>query len=147
MDPILWIALPVLIAAGSSILAYFIMQSRLEVAVSKEREALANANAKIRSLEDGIPDKIRLAEEVAHRRALDQFLMDFRVEERRFVRERKSHFTNERSIILQERLFFRNIPLSNWVEHEMPLADSAKASKLEKPSVFVSQRLPRALAS
>jgi hypothetical protein len=141
MDAILWIVLPVLVALGSAILSYYIMQSRMEVAVARERETLAEANAKIRSLEAGIPDKIRLAEETAQRRAFDQFLMDFRVEERRYLRESKSHFANRRSMIMQERLYFRNIPLSNWVEHEMPLNDGAKLELLDKSSVFSARAL------
>ena len=31
-------------------------------------------------------------------------------------------------MILQERLYFRNIPLSNWVEHEMIVEDNAPGS-------------------
>jgi hypothetical protein len=141
MDAILWIVLPVLVAAGSAILSFYIMQSRMEVAISKEREHLAEANAKIRSLEAGIPDKIKLAEETASRKAFDAFLMEFRVEERRYLREAKSHFMNKRSVILQERLYFRNIPLSNWVEHEMPLLDGADLELLEKSSVFSARAL------
>ncbi len=141
MDAILWIVLPVLVAAGSAILSFFIMQSKMEVAICKERETLAEANAKIRSLEAGIPDKIRLAEETAQRKAFDQFLMDFRVEERRYLRESKSHFSNKRSVIMQERLYFRNIPLSNWVEHEMPLLDGSDVELLDKSSVFSARAL------
>ena len=71
MDAILWIVLPVLVAAGSAILSFYIMQSRMEVAIAKERETLAEANAKIKSLETSFPDKIRLAEETAQRKAFD----------------------------------------------------------------------------
>lgn len=141
MDAILWIVLPVLVAAGSAILSFYIMHSRMEVAISKERETIAEANAKIRSLEAGFPDKIRLAEETAQRKAFDQFLMDFRVEERRYLRESKSHFANKRSVIMQERLYFRNIPLSNWVEHEMPLLDGSDVELLDKSSVFSARAL------
>ena len=141
MDGILWIVLPVLIATGSALLSYYVMQSRMEVALAKERENLAEANAKIRTLEAGIPDKIRLAEESAQRRAFDQFLMDFRVEERRYLRESKSHFANRRSMVMQERLYFRNIPLSNWVEHELPLSDGGKPQLVDKSSVFSARAL------
>jgi len=82
-----------------------------------------------------------LAEETAQRKAFDQFLMDFRVEERRYLRESKSHFSNKRSVIMQERLYFRNIPLSNWVEHEMPLLDGSDVELLDKSSVFSARAL------
>ncbi len=134
MDAILWILLPILVAAGSAILSYFIMQSRLEVAV-------AEANAKLRALEGGVPDKIRAAEESAQRRAFDQFLTDFRVEERRYLRESRSHLMNRRSMVLQERLYFRNIPLSNWVEHEMALDEGSTLELLDKSSVFSARAL------
>jgi hypothetical protein len=144
MDSILWIALPFLVAAGSAVLSYFIMQSRMEVAVAREREAHTSTEAKLRSLEGSVPDKIRLAEEAAQRKAFDQFLMDFRVEERRYLRESKSHFGARRAIVMQERLFFRNIPLSNWVEHEMALDEGVDLHMLENSSVFAGRSLPDA---
>jgi hypothetical protein len=141
MDAILWILLPMLVAGGSAVLSYYVMQSRMEVAIAKERETLAEANARIQTLEATLPDKIKLAEETAQRRAFDSFLMDFRVEERRYLRESKSHFMNSRSIVMQERLYFRNIPLSNWVEHEMQLNDGAKLERLDNSSVFSARAL------
>ena len=141
MDALLWIFLPILVAAGSAILSFYIMQSRMEVLLAKEREAVNEANTKLRSLQESIPDKVRLAEESAQRKAFDQFLMDFRVEERRYLRESKSHLARRKSMIMQERLYFRNIPLSNWVEHEMVLEDGASVELLEKSSVFSARAL------
>jgi hypothetical protein len=34
------------------------------------------------------------------------------------------------SLVLQERMFFRNIPLSDWIEHEIPLDDAADVNRL-----------------
>jgi hypothetical protein len=121
MDAFLWVLLPALVAVGTAILVHHMMQARMEVALAKERQALAMAQAKLSAQEEGLQDKIKAAEESAQRKAFDQFLTDFRVEERHYVRESKSHFVTRKSMILQERLFFRNIPLSNWVEHEMPI--------------------------
>ena len=125
MDQFLWILLPVLVAAGTAMLVYFLMEARAEVSIAKERENLAAAKALLAAHETGLEDKIKAAEETAHRKAFDQFLMDFRVEERHYMRESKSHFLNRKSMIMQERLYFRNIPLSNWVEHEMPLEEGS----------------------
>jgi hypothetical protein len=141
MDAILWIFLPVLVAAGSAILSFCIMQSRMEVAVSKERENMAVVTAKLQAMETTLPDKIQAAEETAKRRAFDQFLMDFRVEERRYLRESRSHLMSRKSVVLQERLYFRNIPLSNWVEHEMALEDGCSLELLDKSSVFSARAL------
>ena len=38
MDAFLWILLPILVAAGSAILSFYVMQSRMEVMLAKERE-------------------------------------------------------------------------------------------------------------
>jgi hypothetical protein len=141
MDALLWIFLPILVAAGSAILSFYIMQSRMEVLLAKEREAVNEANTKFRALQESIPDKLRLAEETAQRKAFDQFLMDFRVEERRYLRESRSHLARRKSMIMQERLYFRNIPLSNWVEHEMTLEDGVTVELLEKSSVFSARAL------
>ncbi len=47
MEAFLWLFLPVFVAGGSALLSYFVMQARMEVALAKERESLAEARAKI----------------------------------------------------------------------------------------------------
>jgi hypothetical protein len=124
MDAFIWILLPVFVAAGSALLSYYIMQARMEVAIAKERESLAEANALINSNKVTLEERIRAAEESTRRKALDDFMTEFRVEERHYFRENKSISSQKKAMILQERLFFRNIPLSNWVEHEMIVEDN-----------------------
>lgn len=142
MDVMLWMYLPLFVAAGSALMAYFIMQSKLEVAVSKEREAMAEARATIANHSKTMEETIRSTEERARRQALDDFLADFRVEERHYTRESKSLFLNRKSMVLQERLFFRNIPLSNWVEHEMVVEDGGDIQKLAKAcSIFSAKSM------
>lgn len=118
-DALLWILLPVFIAAGSALLAYFVMQSRMEVAIAKEREVLAEARAETRLQKNTMEERVKATEQEARRKALDEFMQDFRVEERHYFRENKSDAARQKSMVLQERLYFRNIPLSSWVEHEM----------------------------
>ena len=141
MDVVFVIALPMLVAAGSAMLSYFLMQSRLEVAIARERESHASTQAKLRSLEESIPDKIQAVEETARRKALETFLNEFRVEERRYLRENRSSLTARHAIVTQERLFFRNIPLSNWVEHEMAFQDGVNLAMLNQRSVFNARAL------
>ena len=137
VDALLWILLPVFIAAGSSLLSFFVMQAKLEVAVSQEREIIAKLQAQLNAQQQSVEDKVHAAEEETKRRSFDNFLADIRVEERHYVRESKSLMTNRKAMILQERLFFRNIPLSNWVEHEMTIEDGGDLSRLAKSaSVF-----------
>ena len=119
VDALLWILLPLFIAAGSALLSYYIMQARMDVAIAKEREVLAETRAEVRTQKNTMEERVKATEQEARRRALDDFMQDFRVEERHYFRENKSIAARKKSMVLQERLYFRNIPLSNWVEHEM----------------------------
>ena len=142
MDAILWMFLPVFTATGSALLAFFIMQARLEVAVSKERETLAVAEATIKSDQKLLEEKVKSAEEETRRKSMDDFLGDIRVEERHYIKESKSLFLSQKSIVLQERLFFRNIPLSNWVNHEMIVEENGDIRQLAKAcSIFAPKAL------
>jgi hypothetical protein len=125
LDGILWILLPVVIAAGSALLAYYIMHARMEVALAKERTRLAEARAEVKTQKNTMEERVKATEQEARRRALDDFMQDFRVEERHYFRENKSLATRKKSMVMQERLYFRNIPLSNWVEHEMLVDEEA----------------------
>jgi hypothetical protein len=143
LDALLWLFLPVFVAGGSALLSFYIMQAKMEVAVSKERETLAEAQATISSQKVMMEERIRATEESVKRAALDEFLKDFRVEERSYVRETKSLDEAKRSMIMQERLFFRNIPLSDWVEHEMVVEIGTDLKRLqEQVSVFGAASLP-----
>ena len=143
MEPLIWIFLPVFVAAGSALLSFYIMQARMEVAVAREREVLAQARATLASQEKICEERVRATLEQTKREALNEFLSDFRVEERHYARESKSLFLNRKSMVLQERLYFRNIPLSNWVEHEMTVEDNgADLNQLAKAcSIFSTQTI------
>src|SRR2546421_8118167 len=146
MEALLWICLPVLVAGGSALLAFYIMQARLEVAVAKEREAVSEARILLESHKKAMEESLRATEEQTKRKALDEFLADVRTEERHYVRENKMLFMNRKSLVLQERIFFRNIPLSNWVEHEMVVEEGADVDQLAKAlSVFGTDIMGNAL--
>ena len=146
MDSFLWMFLPLFVAAGSALLAFYIMQARMEVAVAKEREALAEARAVISTHDEIVEQKVRVAEESTRRQSLNDFLADFRVEERHYLRESKSLFMNRKSMVLQESLYFRNIPLCNWVEHEMPIEEGGDIGQLAKAcSIFATRALSASL--
>jgi hypothetical protein len=143
LDAVLWILLPVFIAAGSALLSFYIMQARMEVAISKERLAIAEARAEVRTQKNTMEERVRATEQEARRHALDEFMQDFRVEERHYFRENKSAAARQKSMILQERLYFRNIPLSTWVEHELLVEeDLADVQHLAKGrSVFSTKSM------
>ena len=143
MDAFLWMFLPVFVAGGSALLSFYVMQARMEVAIARERESLAEARATISSQKVTMEERIKATEESTKRHALDDFMQDFRVEERSYVRETKSLDEAKRSMIMQERLFFRNIPLSDWVEHEMVVEIGTDLKRLqEQVSVFGGASLP-----
>ena len=140
MDAMLWMMLPMFTAAGSAMLAFYIMQAKLEVAIAKEREALVEARATMLGMEREVDVRVKCAEEETRRRSFDDFLADFRVEERHYMRESKSLFLKKKSMVLQERLFFRNIPLSNWVEHELMIEEGSDARNLARAASIFSTR-------
>jgi hypothetical protein len=130
MSPLWWVLLLAASAAGSGLLVYVIMRSRMEVVLSRQREELAAVRATLDARRESLDESLRNAEESTRRKALDDFMAEIRVEERSYVREHKAFFLNRKSLIRQERIFFRNLPLSNWIEQEMPLEEGADIEKL-----------------
>ena len=124
--------LPILVSLGSGALAYYVMKARMEAAIAGERSSLAEARARLEGQTAILQETIRATEEAAKRKAFDEFLADLRVEERHYLREQKALFLSKKSLVLQERIFFRNIPLSSWVEHEMPVEEGADVEKLAR---------------
>jgi hypothetical protein len=104
---------------------------------------IAEARAEVRLQKNTMEERVRATEQEARRRALDEFMQDFRVEERHYFRENKSIAERQKSMILQERLYFRNIPLSSWVEHEMVVEqDMSDVQHLTKGcSIFSTKSL------
>jgi hypothetical protein len=142
MSTLLWVVLPVLIAVGSALIAVYIMQQRMEVQLARERQSLSEARAAIEAQKATLEELNQLRQETARQRALQDFLAELRTEERHFIREQKLLFANRKSLVLQERLYFRNIPLSNWVEHEVPVEDGADIESLARSvAVFAPELL------
>ncbi len=132
MNEMLWIGLPILVAVGSGILSYFVMKARMEAALAQQRAELAVASARLEGQSKVLEETLKATEEAARRKAFDEFMADLRVEERHYLREHKALFLHKKSLVLQERIFFRNIPLSSWVEHEMPVEEGADVDELAR---------------
>jgi len=134
MDALLWVLLPGFVAIASGLLAWFIMQSRMEVALALQREKLAEARgvleAEKAAVKASFDTAMMAAEESARRQAFDKFLGDLRVEQRHYTRENRMLMQSRRSLVLQERMYFRNLPLSDWIEHEILLEDGADVDRL-----------------
>ena len=141
--------LMLLVAAWSSLcavatggLVWFIMHSRMEVRLARQREKLAEARATLEAQKQGLQGALQGVEETTRRKALDDFLADLRIEERHYTREHKVLFMTRRMLVRQERIFFRNIPLSNWIEHEMQLEEGVDTEKMAQTmSIFANAAL------
>jgi hypothetical protein len=142
MDPLWWIVASALSACMTGGLVYFVTQSHADVQLAKQREELAAAHATIAAQKEAMVDSLRNAHESARRQALDDFMADIHVEERHYIREHKALFLTRKSVVRQERIFFRNLPLSNWVEQEMPFEEGADIDQLAKTmAVFIPEGL------
>jgi hypothetical protein len=139
MNPVWWVVWSAICAVGTGLLVYFIMQSHMELVLSKQREELASARATLAAQKESLESSLKNAEETARSKAMDAFLADIRIEERHYTREHKVLFMSRKMLVRQERIFFRNIPLSNWVENEMPIEEGVDAEKMAQTmSVFLN---------
>jgi hypothetical protein len=137
MEALIWILLPGCVAVGSGLLAWFIMQSRMDVAIAKEREALAETRGALSAQKTLMEESIKGAEETGRRKALDEFMTEIRIEQRHYIRENKVLFLHRKCLVLEERIFFRNLPLSNWIEHEIVLEEGADVDSVARSlSIF-----------
>jgi hypothetical protein len=134
MEALIWILLPGFAAVGTGLLAWFVMQSRMDVALAQQRERLAESRGALEAERNAVRDSVAIAvhaaEERAQRQALDNFLSELKVEQRHYTRENRLLLHNRRSVVLQERMCFRNLPLSDWIEHEIPLDDGVDVERL-----------------
>ena len=134
MEALIWILLPGFTAVASGLLAWFIMQSRMEVALALQRERMAETkgalDAEKSALGASLDTALRAAEAVAKQEALEHFMDALRVEQRHYTRENRTLTKNRKTLVLQERMYFRNIPLSDWVEHEVTVDEGADVKRL-----------------
>jgi hypothetical protein len=122
----------------ASMLVYFVMQSRHDVLMAQQRESLAEARATLEAQKASMVGVLKSVEETTRRTSLDQFLSELRVEERHYLRENKLLFVTRKCVVVRERIFFRNIPLSSWVEHEIPYEEGADVDKLARTAAIFS---------
>lgn len=134
MEGILWVFLPGFVAIATGLLVWFVMQSRTEVMLAQERTRLAEErgamDAEKAAMGATIEPAIRAAEESAKRAAFDNFLNEIHVEQRHYTRENRLLAQNRRTLVLQERMYFRNIPLSDWIEHEIAVDEGVDVDRM-----------------
>jgi hypothetical protein len=129
-----WVSIGLIasLSIASSVITYLLTTLRKERDAAEKRRALASAVSALEAEKAKFEEAARGIEENARRKALDEFLADLRIEERRYVREHRVLFAHRKSLVLQERIFFRNVPISNWVEHEIPVEEGADLDALAR---------------
>ena len=134
IDGLLWVLLPGFVALAAGLLAWFVMQSQMEVKLADQRNEIEAMRGSLAAEKSAVAATmqaaLRAAEESARRQALDSFLGELRVDQRHYTRENRMLLQNRKSLVLQERMYFRNIPLSDWIEHEIQLEDGADVTRL-----------------
>ena len=102
---VFWIILPALVAVGAAYLVWLLMQARIQVLSAHYQAALTKVET-----------------DCAQRRpALETLLAELRLERRRFLRRVPGTHGEETTLITQERLYLRNIPLTSWMQEELAL--------------------------
>jgi uncharacterized protein YecT (DUF1311 family) len=104
----------------------------MEVRWARRREAEAERAARLRVERQVAEERMHAATEAARRQALDEFLSQLHAEERAWLKKRDTDRERRRSVVVEERLCFRNLPVSNWNRQELTFytcSAEAEASK------------------
>jgi hypothetical protein len=124
----IWLAMPFVVAAGAALLTAILMNARTDAALAGQRASLVEVRALLSTQHRAMEERVRATAEEARRRALDEFLADVSVDERRFLLEGRN------TVLIEERVSFRNVPLTPWLAREIPastpLPSPAAASPL-----------------
>ena len=137
MNFIAILAAAVIASILAAAITYFLTALRAEKSAADRGRELAEAVAALQSEKARFEQEARAIEESTRRKALDEFLADLHIEERHYLRQHRVLFAHRKSLVLQERIFFRNVPLSNWVEHEVPVEEGADLDALARTlSIF-----------
>jgi hypothetical protein len=104
-EAVFWFAWPGLVAVGSASLVWIIMQARIRLLSGKYQAALAHLER----------------EYAAKRPSVEQLLAELRLERRRFLRRMAGPEGYDTTVLTLERLYFRQIPLTGWMQEEIPL--------------------------
>jgi hypothetical protein len=122
---VFWIVLPALVAVGAAYLVWLLMQARIQVLTAHYQTAVAKVETDC----------------AVRRPDLDRLLAELHTERRRFLRRTPGPEGIETTIITQERLYLRNIPLTAWMQEELPLGTGEEVTP-EAGSVSLIEQGP-----
>src|SRR5580698_77172 len=98
MAILLWIFVPGFTASGAALLICFMMRCRMDEAVARERGALAELQSALLVQRERLESAIMDARAEAKRAAFDEFLNDFRVERRQYLRRSRILFMSKQTL-------------------------------------------------
>ena len=127
------------IILGLGAIAWYLGRTQMEARWARRREAEAERNARLQLEREVAAERMRATEEAARRKAMDQFLSEIHTEERAYLRQREVGASLTRSVVVEERLYFRNLPVSNWTQQELTFYTASGG-------LDVSTMLPRGAA-
>jgi len=104
---------------GLGMIAWYLGRVQMEARWVRRHEAEAERNARLLLEQEVAAERMRAAGEAARRKAMDRFLSEIHTEERAYLRQREVGASLTRSVIVEERLYFRNLPVSNWTQQEL----------------------------
>jgi len=104
---------------GLGVIAWYLGRAQMEARWARRREAEAERNARLQLEREVDAERMRASEEAARRKAMDRFLSEIHTEERAYLRQREVGASLTRSVVVEERLYFRNLPVSNWTQQEL----------------------------
>jgi len=108
MPLILWFLVPAMAAVGTAFLLWILMQMRIRLLAANYAAALAKVER----------------DACARRPGVEELLSELRFERNRFLRRAPGpRGSYEATVITQERIYFRDIPLTGWIQEELPLGD------------------------
>lgn len=102
---VFWILVPAVVAVGVAYLVWLLMQARIQVLTAHYQTAVTKVESDC----------------AVRRPSADELLAELRIERRRFLRRVPGPKGAETTLITQERLYLRNIPLTSWMQEELPL--------------------------
>jgi len=97
MGILLWIFALGLTGGGAALLICFMMRCRMDEAIANERGALAQVQSALVTQREKLATAIVDAKAEAKRAAFDEFLNDFRVEQRQYVRKSRVFFMSKQT--------------------------------------------------
>jgi hypothetical protein len=85
-----------------------------------------------------LEEQLEINRDKVWRETYDSFLNDLRVEQHVSVAQHKILFVTQREMVINERLYYRHLPLSGWIEHRRLIDAQLNADELIKAAQYAS---------